>query len=261
MFYKNRNNYRNPKIYSFTPKRETGINIPKSIIRVVIFLLLTGFFVWLIFFSPILKIKIIEIDGTLNQEVKAEIDKFYGKNIFLFRPGKIQDELAHKQTSVNNIEIYRGLPNTLKIKVNVRKPVIGWKTGNKNYFIDANGIIFELYDSEMSIIGDKKIPIVEDTKNISVIPGKVAVTANFVKFISDFTERTKKDFNIQIKSIKISETTLQIEAETDQGFRIILATDGNLDNQLKALKKVLDEKRADIHEYADLRIEGRVYYK
>lgn len=261
MYYKNKNFYRNPKIYSFTPKREKQINISGTLIKVFIFLVLIGIIVWLLFFSPFLKIKNIEIDGTLNPEVKAEIDKFFGKNIFLFRPAKVQEELAQKQTSVKNIEIYRGLPDTLKVKVYVREPIMGWKSGDKNYFIDTNGVIFELRDSEISVLGDKKIPIVEDTKNITVMPGSVEVSTDFVKFVTDFFEKMKNDFNVQIKNIKISETTLQIEAETDQGFRIILATDGNLDNQLKALKKIIDEKRSDIHEYVDLRIEGRVYYK
>jgi cell division septal protein FtsQ len=261
LYYKNKNYYRNPKIYSFTPKREKQINISGTLIKVIVFLVLIGIVIWLLFFSPFLKIKNIEIDGTLNPEVKAEIDQFYGKNIFLFRPAKVQEELSQKQTSVKNIEIYRGLPDTLKVKVYVREPVLGWKSGDKNYFIDNNGVIFELHDSEMSVLGDKKISIIEDTKNIPVVPGNVEVSTDFVKFVTDFSEKLKNDFNIQIKSIKISETTLQIEVETDQGFRIILATDGNLDNQLRALKKVIDEKKSDIHEYADLRIEGRVYYK
>jgi len=262
--YQNRkkhNLYRNPKIYYSPASSSTGISLSPKIIRVGGVVVLFLAVCWFLFFSSYLSVKNIEISGSLNPEVKKEIDNFYGKNILTFSPGKIKNDLIVKQSSIKDIEIYRGLPNTLKVQVSVREPVLGWKSQDKKYFIDKNGVAFELNDTDLSIIGDKKIPNVEDTKNIAVEPGKEIVTEDFVLFMQNFSEKLKNDFNIQVNAIKVSETTFQAEIETDQGFRLIVSTISSLDNELKSLKRVLDEKRPDIHEYADLRIEGRVYYK
>lgn len=250
--------YRNPKIFSESHQRDSRFVFSPIIIRIIVLLIFISFVIWVLFFSSLFKIKTIEINGSLNPEVKAEIDKFYGKNILSFSTGKIEKNLGKKQTSIETLEIKRGLPNTLKVKVNVRNTAIGWKTQNKNYLIDENGIIFELENYNPSVQG---VPVVEDVKNIIVNPGNQIVTPEFVEFVKNLIKRSKDEQKIQITAIRVMETTFQIECDTDQGFRIILSTIESLDNQLKALAKVIETKRVDIHEYVDLRIIGRVYYK
>jgi len=211
--------------------------------------------------SSYLKIKNIEITGSINTEIKNKIDEFYGKNVLLFRPGKIKEDLMKEQSSIEDVEIIRGIPDTLKVQISVRTPAISWKSQNKVYFIDSDGYIFELQSQDEYLQGDKKLPQIEDTKNIPIELGTKAATPDFIEFILEVNQKLPSDFNIKVNNIKVAETTFQIEIETDQGFRIIMNTMGNLENQIKALKKVLDEKRQDIKEYVDLRIEGRVYYK
>lgn len=260
MAYRRSNFYKNPKIYTVTSKNDQEIKISPKFIKIGIILIIVILLGWFLFFSNYFKIKTIEISGTLNPEVKNSIDGFYGKNILTFRPGKIETDLAERQSSIQGLEIRRGLPNILKVQVNVRTPIIGWKTQDKIYYIDQDGIIFELTDTS-SVKNIETISIVEDTKNIPIVQGTPIVTEEFVDFIKDFISRLDEEQKIKLKSIKIVETTFQIESETDQGFRIILSTTGSLDNQMKALQKVLETKRQDIKEYVDLRIEGRVYYK
>ena len=253
MSWLKRRQFRNPKIYSVTPRNENDIDISPKLLRYIFLSFLIIILLWFLFFSRFFKIKTIEIEGSLNDEVKAEINQFYNQNILTFVLGNKEEWLAKKQTSIETLEIRRGLPSTLKIKVNVREPIIGWKTQEKTYLLDKNGVVFELE-------GANSVPVVEDTKNVAVSNGEQIVTPEFVTFTYDFVDRVKAQ-NMQITAMRIIETTFQIEADTDQGFRIIVSTITDLDNQLKALSKVLETKRSDIHEYVDLRIEGRVYYK
>lgn len=256
-----REQYRSPKIYSLTPKQEKESGFSPKLIWWIVLFILIGFLVWFFFFSSYFKIKNIEIDGSLNPEVKSAIDQFYNKNILTFQPGKIEEDLIKKQTSIKSIEIRRGLPDTLKIKVNVREPVIGWKSQEKTYLVDENGIVFELGEGEVVTEEGKEIPVIEDSQNIAVEPGSQIVTADFVDFVKNFVEQLKEEQEIKVTALKIVETTFQIEADTDQGWKIIVNTIASLTNQLKALAKVLETKREEVHEYIDLRIEGRVYYK
>lgn len=256
-----KNAYRNPKIYNVTPRRESNFEISPKLIKLVVLLILVGLLIWFLFYSSVFKIKTVDVNGTLNPEVKTEIDNFYGRNILSFRVGKIQNDLAKKQTSIKTLEINRGLPDTLKVQVNVRIPAIGWKTQDKNYYIDDEGVVFELAQGQTIDQNGEKIIVIEDTKNFAINPGEQLVTPAFVNFVKTMIKNVKDNQNIQVTVARIIETTFQIEADTDQGFKIILSTDGNLDNQLKALTAVIKDKRQDIHEYVDLRIEGRVYYK
>jgi len=253
--------YQNHKLISTTPSNKPVFEVTPNMIKFILFIVFIGAIVWFVLLSDYFKIKNIEINGSLNPEVKAEIDKFIGKNIFIFQPGKIKDDLSKKQSSIESMEIFRGIPDTIKVQVNVREPAIGWKSHDDIYFVDLGGIIFELKDNEKYVSGDKKIPFIEDTKNIEVVEGAPIVTGEFVQFVLKLTNSLKKDFNIEVKSLKVAETTFQIEIETDQNFKIIIGSSINLDNQMKALKRVLEEKREEIKEYVDLRIEGRVYYK
>lgn len=67
--------------------------------------------------------------------------------------------------------------------------------------------------------------------------------------------------NIEINSIEIGEVTLELTVVTKDGLRIIFDTTKNLGNQIDRLKNVLEQYGKDIHEYIDLRIENKVFYK
>jgi len=261
MSWLKRKQFRNPKIYSVTPRNGHDFNVSPISLKVFFVLIIISAVIWFIFFSSFFKIKNIDIQGSLNEEVKTEINKYYGQNILTFVLGNKDIELAKRQSSIETLEIKRGLPDTLKVKVNVRIPVLGWKTQDKIYLIDKNGVIFQLSDGNTNGADNKPVSVVEDTKNIVVIDGVKIVTPEFVTFVSTFVANVKTEQNIQITSMTISDTTFQVEAQTDQGFKIIFSTIDSLDNQIKALAKALETKRGDIHEYADLRIVGRVYYK
>ena len=262
MFYfKRKNNFRNPKIYYSTPKKEHDVNISPFFIKIVLLIIITGVIIWFFFFSSFFKIKNIEISGTLNPEVKNAIEKFYGKNILIIRSGKIEEDLTKMQTSIKSIQVSRGIPDTLKVQVYVRDPQIAWQTQGKTYYIDDSGIVFDLTQNESVANSINSIPLVEDTQNIAIKTGTKLVTSDFVEFTKELAKKLKDDNDITVNKLKVSETTFQLEIETDQNFKIIVSTTESLDNQMAALNRVLDEKKQDIKEYVDLRIIGRVYYK
>lgn len=255
-----RDYFRQPKIYATTPREKEYHKL-----RVSLFLgfsvLLFLFVVWFFFFSSYFKIKKIIISGSLNPEVYEEINRFQGRNILFFRVGKVSKELAQKQTSIASLEIYKGLPDTIKVKVNVRIPKIAWSSQGKTFLIDENGIAFELGGGRASTEEGEQIPTVIDSKDAPIEPGNQVVTPDFVLFILDLSNNFEGKIGPKITELKISETTFQIEVVTDQGWRVYFDTTRDLNNQLIALKKILDQYRDQIQEYVDLRVEGKVYYK
>jgi hypothetical protein len=257
----NRHQYfRQPKIYAATPGEKKALFSRSIFIYSSIFILLLVL-AWFVWFSSYFKIKTIIISGSLNPEVAKEIDKFKGKNILFFQIGKIEKQLASGQTSISSLEIYKGLPNELKIKVNVREPKIIWQTKDRSYFIDGNGVVFELNNSTISDEEKLELPIIIDNKNVGVNLGTPIVTPDFVQYTLDLDKNFEGKIGTKIKEFRVNETTLQIEVVTEAGWRVLLDTSRDFNSQLTVLKKIFDQYGGDIKEYVDLRVEGRAYYK
>jgi len=249
--------FRNPKIYR-TTKKETNVSFNPKYIWLFLILILIGLAVWWFFYSQTFLIKNIEITGTVNDSIKAEIDKFYNKNIFLFVIGQSDMELAKKQTSIERLNIIKGIPDTLKIEVLVRKPDIRWKTKDKIYFIDENGIIFNL---ETQNEDDNKLPCVVDGRNLEIKLGSKAVTSDFVDFIKKLAEKLPEESKKEIAEMRIEETTLHLTVKFKDSYQIFFDTLGSFDDQLYLLKKTIEKHNGEIKEYIDLRVDGKAYYK
>lgn len=249
--------FRNPKILSTTASNKT-VTFKTAYIWLIVLILAIGLLIWWLFYGDFFKIKNIEIAGTLNDTIKKEIDGFKGKNIFLFTIGQKDKELAKAQSSVEKLDIIKGIPDTLKVDVLVRKPAIRWKSKNVDYFIDNDGTVFSL---DNPTDDDKSKPLVIDNKNISVILGSKMVTNSFIDFVekvsSEFSTKVGKD----IAEIKVNDTTLDLEIKLKDSYTIYLSTLNDLDDQLYLLSKVIGSHDSEIKEYVDLRVTNRAYYK
>lgn len=259
-FPQKRESFRQPKIYSTTPK-DKGIYFSNRAILIIISVIVILILFWFLFYSSYFKISSITVEGSLNPDVAAEIEALKGKNILSLVLGNTEAKLVQKQTSIETIQIRRGIPDTLKIKVFVRNPIIAWKSQDKVYLIDANGIVFEQGQGDVVDNNAQKIPTVIDSQNLALTPGGQIVSVDFVNFVKKLSDKFSAKIQANITEIKVGETTYQVEVGTDQGWRVLLDTTRNADTQLDALKKILDQYRDQIHEYVDLRVEGRAYYK
>lgn len=240
-----------------TPKeKESKLNIKHIYLFLVIIFFI--FLIWWLFYSKFFTIKYIEIEGTINDSIKEDINKFYDKNILLFTIGKMDTELAKKQTSIEKLNIIKGIPNTLKIKVGARSPEIRWKTKDKIYFIDKNGIIFELNEDLQKF---DELPLVIDNNNLEPVLGKKIVTNDFVEFVKKAKQKILDITKKEINEIIINETTIHLEFKLKDSFRILLNTMDNIDNQFKLLEKIISDKINEVNEYIDLRVENKAYYK
>jgi len=213
--------------------------------------------VYLIFFSSLFKIKNIQIIGNVSQNIKNSIDDARENNIFLFNAASLENNLKDKNPQFFDIQVSRGLPNTLRVKFTARQTKIIWQTQGKKYLVDENGLAFEELQDEISLID---LPKIIDNKNLSLkIPTMVA-SPNFVNFIREASIKLKEKGFI-VKEFQINETTFQVDAIIDKGFKLIFDTTRPLVDQLDAFQKVYDEHQDEIKEYLDLRVAGWVYFK
>ena len=249
--------FSNPKIYR-TTAREVNKTFNPIYLWIILSVILIGAVVYWLFYSDFFKIKNIEIEGEVNNTIKNKINEFYGKNIFLFTIGQQDKQLAKEQTSIEKLNIIKGIPDTLKIDVLVRKPVIRWKTQDKILFIDQNGIIFNLDSSREE---DNQLPIVFDSRNLPVTLGSKIVPNDFIGFVEKTATQVPQKVGKEIEEMKIDETTLHLEIKFKDSFRVYLDTMNSWDDQIKLLQKAIEKHDKEIKEYVDLRVANKAYYK
>lgn len=251
--------YKNRQVFSGESLQEkTGITFSYSFIKHIFYILCLFTLVYFIFFSSFFALSDMIIEGTSNvskDEILNLIPK--GKNIFLLKSRDLENEILDRFPEIESVQIYRGVPNAIKVVITERDSKLVWQSGEQRYLISSQGDITKKIDP--SVASD--LPLVIDKKNIPVVLGDQLVSPNFVAFVNNVYSTFFTTINIKPLRFEVDETTFDINLYTDAGFYVKLNTMRSSKKQLDNLKLVLDSKRQDIHEYVDLRIDGWAYYK
>ncbi|MBI3495374.1 hypothetical protein HY065_01995, partial [Candidatus Berkelbacteria bacterium] len=147
----------------------------------------------------------------------------------------------------------------VKIKVVERDPVLVWQSQDKMYLLDSEGYAYKEIASDAPVVQSLKKVI--DGSNVPVNKDQPVVSSEFIDFVRELISSLPGAVNLKVKDITIHHTTFQLEVVTEGGPLLKFATDRALASQLDVLKLVLNEKKEQIKEYVDLRVEGYVYYK
>ncbi len=256
-----RNRFAAPRVFSGASELER-----RSIWRlrraqgfILLSCLLTIGLAWYTLVSSAFSVRSIVVNGTVNDSVSKAIEELQGKNIVRLATHRLERELPTQQSSLESIHIVKGFPDTLRVNVSVRTPVVAWKSGESTNWIDERGIIFSLEQPPDQ--SSRLLPLVIDTLGQPVVVGKRFVTPTFLRFVQTLTTTFQDRIGTTISVLEINESTRNLDVVTDGNLRIRFDTTRGLDPQLLALAKILEAYRADIHEYVDLRVDGRVFYK
>ncbi len=241
-----------PKTFN-PPKTKNKKRFPKFLaILILIIAVVTGVIYWL-FYSSFFQIENVTLTG-MDLE-NFDLNRFKGQNILLVNLPNIKSAVKTAHPETGQIKIVRGLPNTLKIEVQPDQASIVWQTGSQHYLVNSEGIIFGLLD------GQTDLPLISDNKNLNAQMGQQVVTVNFIEFIKEISNKFSAVAGFKIVSFEVNDTIFQVNALTDQGWLVKFDTTRSPDDQLDALSKVLAEHKDEIHEYADVRVEGKVFFK
>lgn len=249
-----KNILRIPKIYS-APKDQIKKPVPKVVKYIIfIFLILAGLF-YMLFFSSFFTIKNIATEGGPTDETLVYLEQFKGKNIFMIRAKEIADVLKEKNTQFKTVDVSCGIPNTLRVIFAERLPVVAWQTGGKNYLVDENAIAFKQTETL-----SQDLIVVVDNKNIAINPPVQIASSKFIDFLKNVNVKINQ-LGIKVIKYEINETTFQVDAVTDKNIKIIFDTTRSVSDQMDAVEKAYKEKKSEITQYMDVRVEGKVYYQ
>jgi len=243
---------RTPKVFQL-PKDEKKNIWPKVIVVLSLSIIVSIGLIYFIFFSSFFNIKNIEMVGSQNESIKQILEQYKGKNLFSFKIQDLENQLRSANCNIDELKVYRGIPDTIRIKLADREPMFIWQTGDKQFLVDSNAIIY----AEASV--NTCLPVVLDKNNLSVeVPSQIA-TNSFV----DFVRQAQKDMQdkVKIKNFFVEETTFQLTLLTEDNLEILFNTLRPLSDQIDAFDKVYSQYKGEIKQYVDLRVEGKVYYK
>lgn len=244
---------KNPKVYN-PPRELEKKKFPKFFLIIFILIIIFGGLIYFLFYSSLFRIKNIIIEDS-NSQVSNFCEKYKGSNILLFSSSRIEEEIIEKFPEVKDLEVIRGLPDTIKIRFQDRQSKIIWQTQGKNFLVDNSGQIYK----ETEDLSD--LPQVKDNKDISVNIGQQVVSESFLNFLTELNSTFTQANGFKINRFEINDTIFQVDALTDQGWTVIFDTTRKVTDQLSDLSKFLNEHKNEVIEYIDLRVEGRVYYK
>jgi len=251
VFLKNRDIFRSPKV--FNPATEPSkSNIPKIVFFLLLFIIIAAGLWYILIFSSFFKIKNISVEG---HQINNELDNIKGQNILLAKTADLKNEIINKYPEIQDVKIMRGFPDTLRIKIETFQPQIAWRTQDKIYLINSAGIIIK----EVQESGN--LPIVQDNKSLPVEIKQNVLSENFISFISELNNKFNQKTGFNIRWFEVDETFYQVESLVDQGWRIKFNTTRPVEDQLEALSVLLAKHKEEIKQYADVRVEGRVFYK
>ena len=243
-----------PKVFNLPqePKKKSPI-FKKIIVIGCLIIVLISAIGYLLFFSSVFRIKNVIVADQIKSVYNWENLK--NKNLLTLKTADLKKDILEKSPELVDISLVRGLPDTLKIEINTDQPKIIWQTLERKYFVNAQGLIFQ------EVNGQTDLPLVQDDKNLAVLLMQKVASVNFVNFVENLNTKFSSKNGFKIVYFRINETVFQIDALTEKGYFVKFDTTREIDRQLDDLSKFLEKYQEEIHEYADVRIEGKVYYK
>lgn len=251
--------YRSPLVFNNQknkPKREWSF--PKINLKYYFYLVVILLALFFIFFSGKFAIKDVLVEGSHlvpTEKIASYVEK--NSNILLFSSSKIRNQILSENKEIKEVEIIRGIPDAVKIVVLEHDNKMIWQTGGNRYLVSIQGVVTRKINEGETF----NYPTVSDSKNIPVNLGDHLISPNFIAFVNNVYDKFFETTNIKPTNFDVAETTFDLNLHTEAGFFVKLNTMRSSIKQLENLKKVLVEKRGDIHEYVDLRIDGWAYIK
>lgn len=250
--------------------------LDKNFVLCSIFLIVAGYWVYLVLYSPYFRIKRVfindleyvnrkQVEGIINVSLAGK--KFFifpRDNYFFFNTDILAKEIEKyfliDKTNVSIKEI-----NNLNVIINEKPSSITWITGDRYYYLDMDGNVKKEVsaadaDRNYHIIYDGENKEMPSPQNHPKVIEKKYIEQS-LKIINDIKTHTK--FEI-ISSKYFGNAKQELYGKTDKGFEIYFDLAGNIDEQLNNLFILLKEKIDDADlpkEYVDLRFGEKVYCK
>lgn len=185
-----------------------------------------------------------EIINIVNLFLEKQNLFFKTKSIFLINKKHIENALLDNFLNIEELKVFKILPNKLSIKIQERIPKIIAQYEDKEYLLDKNGLVFELQE------GDYQLPLFIFKESINF--NDIVLSSNLIRKIEEIDRRLEPDsFAYQNEDVvaNIGQT------------QFIFDYQKNITQQIEDLLLLLENRdlRIEDLDYVDLRFD-KIFY-
>ena len=253
--------------------RSRGRFFRKTFFYLLVLLIIAPTVVWYLF-SERFKIQDVEISGArrvsedaLRENAFMLLEQKYlyilPKNfIWTVDKAGMARDLKKSFPSIKDIEVRRKFFRTITISFREYEQwgVLCHREPEECFWVDRDGALFESAPSFSGLI----VPKIKDKRSIDYTIGGRYLSAELMKLITFFNERTLSDNNLQSLQFAIDEKDETLQLKTRGGWDILLLASNDPEAAYKnltlALLHEIKDRVADL-DYIDLRFGSRIFYK
>ncbi|HRQ98206.1 MAG TPA: hypothetical protein PK265_02695 [Candidatus Saccharibacteria bacterium] len=142
--------------------------------------------------------------------------------------------------------------------VTMRKPVAGWSIGDKQYYVDASGVPFEInyYDKP-------KVQIIDES-GIALNEGVAIASNRFLSFVGRVVALSSSSGYTVTEAILPAGTTRQLEVRLQGvGPLVKLSIDRPVAEQVEDMSRAVQyfKDHGQAPQYIDVRVSGKAFYR
>jgi len=252
------------RVQPLRPPRRRSARLPRMgmwqrrLILLVVLLSVGGFALWKMFAIETITVKSPGRGGEIQQEaLKIVHGSLAQSNLLTLDGPALAASLQKADPLLRDVNVRRHWSHGVVISTTLKKPSLGWSTDNQKYLLDYDGTAIE------TLSLGSGLPVVTDGSNLPVHVGQKVVSNQFVSFVLAMVPALSKAGYV-VTGMDVKETTLDLNVSTNKGYRLVLDTSREVGGEmadLAAVQKLLSSQHKAPHEYIDLRIEGKAYYK
>jgi hypothetical protein len=272
-----------PRMYSGVPRKEKSKE--RSRFSRFLFWLLTlvflGVCAYLLFFSPLLEVETISVDG--NESISSEEVVFRAQeaisgnyywyfpknNIFFVNKQEIDSALRKNFNRLELVAIEKKFPKAVLVKVKERQPEMVWCSGGVCYLIDKEGLAYTGAGGTDEEMNSSNFLTVVDDNSRPVDIGKTTIGKDFIEYLKQMDAVIANDLKLEIEgnyhTPALASGEVFVRVKEGDGWTLKLSSGIFPDETKKIIQTLFDkeldgEKRKNL-DYLDLRVKGKVYYK
>ncbi|NTW61277.1 hypothetical protein HGB24_01130 [Candidatus Saccharibacteria bacterium] len=179
---------------------------------------------------------------------------------FLMDNNNFNDYMIGKLSELDSITpVGMGGIGTTNFKINLRKPVAGWKIKNKQYYVDAKGVSFEVnYYSEPAV------QIVDESGAVIQATGTEIISNRFLGYVGRVVA-IASDYGYTVTQATLpAGMTRELDIKVQgSGSTIKLVIDRPVGEQIEDMARSLRylASRGINASYIDVRVSGKAFYQ
>ncbi len=177
----------------------------------------------------------------------------------LLNEDQLMSYLSHAAPEVESIHVSGSAGiGASQFDIVFRKPVAGWLIGSTQYYVDKDGISFQIN------YFDRPTVKIVDQSGVPQSTGTTVASSRFLRFVGRTVELAGRSNLIVEQAIIPASTTRQIEVRlVGRNYPIKLSLDRSVGEQVEDMQRAVAffDTRNLKPAYVDIRVSGKAFYK